>query len=87
MKQRIVKSFGHKDVASEDASEWRPFDFVDGVNEMVLRLVLLHCQLKLAHAFSDLDLQNDVLGLLFVEPVIHFEDFVAFLEAHLVHQS
>ncbi len=87
LKQRIVKALGHEDVAPEDAPQRRPLDFIDRVNEVVLGLVLHHRQLKLAHGFPDLYLQNHVLCLLLFKSVVQLNNVVAFLEACLIYQS
>ena len=51
---------------------------------MVLALVLLHCQLQLTNGILDLDLEDDVLGLLLLQPVVHLDDRVSMGRAGLV---
>ena len=37
----VLEALGHEDVASEDATEGRPLNLIDGVGEVVLAFVLL----------------------------------------------
>lgn len=84
LEERILETFRHKNVASENAAQRRSFNFIDTVSEVVLSLILLHCQLKLADSLFDLDFEDHVLSLLLSQAIVHLNDLVTFAVTHLI---
>lgn len=69
--ERIVESLRQKDITPKNAAKRRSLNLVDRVCKMVLSLVLFHGQLQLANCLFDLNLEDDVLCLLFSQSVIY----------------
>ena len=51
---------------------------------MVLALVLLDRQLKLADCLLDLNFEDHVLGLWFSKAIVHLNDFIVLSQAHFL---
>jgi hypothetical protein len=87
LEERVVNALRHEDVAPENATERRPFDLVDAVSKVVLRLVLLHAELQLADCVLNLDLEDHIPRLLLGQSVVHLDDVVLLSEAHVVNRA
>lgn len=53
---------------------------------MILNLVLLHCELQLTDTLTYLNLEDNILSLLFIESVFHFYDVIILLKANRIYK-
>lgn len=83
--ERILKTFRHENIASENAAHGRSLNFVYAVSPVVNSFVLLHSQLQFAHSFLDQYFEDNILSGFLGKSIVHFDDLVISLFANSVN--